>query len=141
ANLETAKDTTLSYKERKIAADKVLQQYPFWFEGLGREAILNGKVETAVRGVNAALLARAKEQAATTKITENQGRVIDLEEELRLEKQVLKQAEQRAKREAEIALQRIGGTTRESADLYYTSKSRAASDALAASKAKVAEIQ
>src|SRR5690606_25274298 len=34
ANLETAKDTTLSYKERKIAADKVLQQYPFWFEGL-----------------------------------------------------------------------------------------------------------
>lgn len=141
ANLETAKDTTLSYKERKIAADKVLQQYPFWFEGLGREAILNGKVETAVRGVNAALLARAKAQAATTKITENQGRVIDLEEELRLEKQVLKQAEQRAKREAEIALQRIGGTTRESADLYYTSKSRAASDALATSKTRVAEIQ
>lgn len=81
ANLETAQDTTLSYKEREIAANKILQQYPFWFENLGKEAIMNGNVEKAVKGVNEALLARAKANAAVGKITENQSKIIDLEEE------------------------------------------------------------
>lgn len=80
-NLEVAQDTTLSLKDREIAAEKVLSQYPYWFENLGKEAIMNGNVEKAVKGVNDALLARAKATAAVDKITENQSKIIDLEEE------------------------------------------------------------
>lgn len=80
-NLKIAKNTTLSLKEREIAAKKVLDQYPFWFENLGKEAVLNGNVEKAVKGVNDALLARAKSNAVVGKITENQSQIIDLEEE------------------------------------------------------------
>lgn len=79
-NLKIAKNVNVSLKEREIAAKKVLDQYPFWFENLGKEAILNGNVEKAVKGVNDALLARAKSNAAVGKITENQSSIIDLEE-------------------------------------------------------------
>lgn len=82
ANLAVARDTTLSLKEREIAAENVLKQYPFWFENLGKEAILNGNVAEAVRGVNEALLARAKANAAVSRITENQSLVIDAEEKI-----------------------------------------------------------
>jgi len=80
-NLKIAKNVKISLQEREIAAKKVLDQYPFWFENLGKEAILNGNVQKAVEGVNAALLSRAKSNAAVTKITENQSKIIDLEEE------------------------------------------------------------
>lgn len=83
-NLAIARDTTLSLKDREIAAQAILDQYPYWFENLGKEAIMNGDVEKAVRGVNDALLARAKANAAVGKITENQAKIIDLEEELRV---------------------------------------------------------
>lgn len=79
-NLKIAKNVNLSYKEREIAAKKVLDQYPYWFESLGKEAILNGNVEKAVKGVNDALLARAKANASVDKITANQSSIIDLEE-------------------------------------------------------------
>lgn len=79
-NLAIAKNTTLSYRDREIAAQNVLDQYPYWFESLGKEAILNGEVESAIRGVTDALLARALSNAAVGKITENQGKYIDLEE-------------------------------------------------------------
>lgn len=81
-NLAIARDTTLSLTERKIAAQNVLDQYPYWFENLGQEAILNGNVAEAVRGVTDALLARAKATAAEAKIVENQSKVIDLETKL-----------------------------------------------------------
>lgn len=83
-NLAIAKDTTRSYQDREIAAQKVLDQYPYWFESLGKEAILNGNVEKALNGVNNALLARARANAAIGRITENQTRIIDLEEERRV---------------------------------------------------------
>lgn len=80
-NLAVARDTTLSLKEREIAAQNVLNQYPYWFESLGKEAIMNGDVEKAVRGVTDALLARALATAAENKIVENQSKFIDLEEQ------------------------------------------------------------
>lgn len=79
--LKTASDVTLSYKEREIAANNVLKTYPFYFEALGKEKILNGEVAEAVKAVNDALLSRAKANAAVGKITENQSKIIDLEEE------------------------------------------------------------
>lgn len=96
-NLAVAADTTLSYKEREIAAQQVLDQYPYWFENLGKEAILNGKVEEAVKGVNEALLARAKAAAATTKLTENQTKIIDFEEEILKIQEKIISAEERVR--------------------------------------------
>lgn len=94
-NIKAAKNVTISYKEREIAAKKVLDQYPFWFEALGKEAILNGNVEKAVNGVKNALLSRAKADAALTKITENQTKVIDLEEERLVITERLRASEER----------------------------------------------
>lgn len=78
--LKTAQDVNLSYRDREIAANNILKQYPYWFENLGKERIMNGQVAEAVKDVNAALLARAKSNAAVGKITENQALIIDLEE-------------------------------------------------------------
>lgn len=79
-NLKTAKDEALSKEERLIAVKKLQSEYPFYFKNLTTEQILLGKTAQAEKEVNAALLARAKSQAAVTKITENQAKVIDLEE-------------------------------------------------------------
>lgn len=139
--LATAKDVNLSYKEREIAANNILKQYPFWFENLGKEAILNGNVEKAVKGVNDALLARAKANAAVGKITENQGKIIDLEEELRLEKEVLKTSEKSLERYQYEAKLKAGTSTKESTDLNITGKLQQATANVAESKRRVAEIQ
>lgn len=77
--LETAKDANLSYKERAIAVEKLQQQYPFYFENLTKEQILAGKTTKAEKELNGAILARAKGQAAVSKITENQSKLIDYE--------------------------------------------------------------
>lgn len=98
--LSIAKNVNLSYKEREIAAKKVLDQYPFWFERLGKEAILNGNVEKAVKGVNDALLARAKANAVVSKITENQSQIIDLEEEkFKIRQELIEQDKENARLE------------------------------------------
>lgn len=96
--LSIAKNVNLSYREREIAAKKVLDQYPFWFERLGKEAILNGNVEKAVKGVNDALLARAKANAVVSKITENQSQIIDLEEEkFKIRQELIEQDKENAR--------------------------------------------
>lgn len=79
--LATAADVNLSLTEREIAANKVLDTYPYFFQALGKEAILNGQVAEAVEKVNTALLARARSNAALGKIEENQAKILVLEEE------------------------------------------------------------
>lgn len=110
-NLKTAADTTLSYKDREIAAQKVLDQYPYWFENLGKEKILNNDVAEAIKGVNAALLARAKAEAAVTKITENQSQIIDLEEKRVEVQQRIKDLQKDIARNDKIKPQTTGGGT------------------------------
>jgi len=82
SNLAIAKDNNLSKKERLIAVDKIIQQYPFYFEGLTKEEILAGKTEVAEKKLTEALLARAKSTAAMNKIQSEQSKIIDIDENL-----------------------------------------------------------
>ena len=93
SNLAIAKDYTLDKKDRLIAVDKLIKQYPYFFEGLTKEEILAGKTEKAERKLTDALLARAKSTAAMTKIQAEQSKIIDIDEEIYQLKQKLTQAE------------------------------------------------
>lgn len=92
SNLAIAKDVNLSYKDRSIAVDNLLKQYPYYFENLTKEQILAGKTADAENALTEAILSRAKAQAATSKIVENQSTIIDLEERrLVIQKQIAEQ--------------------------------------------------
>jgi hypothetical protein len=93
SNLAIAKDVNLSMKDRLIAVDKIIKQYPYFFEGMTKEEILAGKTEAAEKRLTLALLARAKSQAAMTKIQEEQTKVIEIEEKLYQLKKDLTEAE------------------------------------------------
>lgn len=84
SNLAIAKDVTLSYKERLIAVENIQRQYPFYFENLTKEQILAGQTAKAENALTEAILSRAKAQAAVSRITENQSKIIDLEEKRRV---------------------------------------------------------
>jgi hypothetical protein len=93
ANLEIAKDVNLSYKERNIAVEALQDQYPAYLGNLSKEQILAGNTAVAENALTNAIVARAKATAAVAKITENQGKVIDIEMqrlELRKEAAILK---------------------------------------------------
>jgi DNA repair exonuclease SbcCD ATPase subunit len=77
--LGVAKDTSLSYQERLIAVKELQQTYPAYFGNLTKEKILAGETSAAERDLTEAILSRAKANAAVTKITENQSKIIDLE--------------------------------------------------------------
>lgn len=77
--LGLAKDTSLSYQERMIAVKELQQTYPAYFGNLTKEKILAGETSAAERDLTEAILSRAKANAAVTKITENQSKIIDLE--------------------------------------------------------------
>lgn len=134
-NLKVAQDTTLSLIDREIAAEKVLSQYPYWFENLGKEAIMNGNVEKAVKGVNDALLARSKATAAVDKITENQSKIIDLEEE-RFE--LLKEIEKQEKFNEKAQNRAVESMRTTSEGAYNTAE--ASTRKLLASRNKLADI-
>jgi len=87
--LEIAKDTSLSYKERVIAVKELQDTYPAYFENLTQEQILAGKTAEAENALTEAILSRAKANAAIGKITENQAKIIDLEEKrFEIQKQI-----------------------------------------------------
>ncbi len=77
--LAIAKDTSLSYRERVIAVNELQDTYPAYFGNLTKEQILAGQTAEAERELTGAILARAKANAAVEKITENQGKLIDIE--------------------------------------------------------------
>ena len=77
--LGVAKDTSLSYKDRMIAVNKLQETYPAYFGNLSKEKILAGETKKAEDELTQAILSRAKANAAVAKITENQSKIIDLE--------------------------------------------------------------
>lgn len=134
--LETAKDVNLSYKERSIAVEKLQQQYPFYFENLTKEQIMAGDTAKAEMELNKALLARAKAQAAVSKITENQSKIIDIEFELaKAQEEVTKATDKQ--RESAKALNNVYTAGGETVALNSARDARA----LQSSKEKVADLQ
>jgi len=81
ANLAIAKNANLPLKEREIAYKNLNDQYPFYFENLTKEQVLAGETAAAERALTDAIIARAKANAIVAKITENQGKIVDLEQE------------------------------------------------------------
>jgi len=81
ANLAIAKNANLPIKEREIAYKNLNDQYPFYFENLTKEQVLAGQTAAAERALTDAIIARAKANAIVAKITENQGKIVDLEQE------------------------------------------------------------
>jgi len=87
--LAIAKDTTLTYKERMVAVNELQDTYPAYFGNLQQEEILAGNTALAEKELTNAIIARAKANAAAAKITENQGKIIDIEvERLALRKEL-----------------------------------------------------
>ena len=115
--LEIAKDTSLSYKERMIAVKELQDTYPAYFGNLEQEKILAGQTKDAENELTQAILSRAKANAATTKITENQGKIIDLEEKkIQLSNDLTK-----AKLNESRALQQANRSTSEASAYGYIS--------------------
>lgn len=90
ALVSAAGNVTLSMKDRLIAVDELQKQYPAYFGNLSKEQILNGNVETAVKGVTDALIAKAKAQAYTAELVKLSEEEFKLEEERNrlIEKQI-----------------------------------------------------
>ncbi|OWP87775.1 hypothetical protein BWK60_01945 [Flavobacterium covae] len=82
ANLAIAKNVNLSYKDRGIAVDNLIKQYPYYFEGLSKEQIMAGNTAKAETALTNALIARARAQAVMAKMQENEGKRLELEEQL-----------------------------------------------------------
>lgn len=104
ALLAISQDQTLSMKERLIAVKELQDTYPAYFGNLTKEKILAGETALAEKELTEAILSRAKANAAVDKITENQGKIIDIEfQRLTLRKE-LEQVEKRiAEAQKEVA--------------------------------------
>lgn len=68
AYVSVASNVNLSMNDRLIAVRKLQDEYPGYFGNLTKEQILNGNVAGAVRGVTAALIAKAKAASLTDRI-------------------------------------------------------------------------
>jgi len=68
AYVSVAENVNLSMKDRLIAVKKLQDEYPAYFGNLTKEQILNGNVESAVKQVTSALIAKAKAAALTDRI-------------------------------------------------------------------------
>ena len=78
-NLKTARDANLPLEERLIAVQNLQDTYPFYFENLTKEQILAGQTAEAEKALTDAILSRAMANAAIGKITENEGKIIEIE--------------------------------------------------------------
>jgi hypothetical protein len=95
ALLAISQDQTLTMRERLIAVKELQDTYPAYFGNLTKEKILAGETALAEKELTEAILSRAKANAAVDKITENQGKIIDIEfQRLTLRKE-LEQVEKR----------------------------------------------
>lgn len=68
AYVSVASNVNLSMSDRLIAVENLQKEYPAYFGNLTKEQILNGNVAGAVKGVTAALIAKAKAAALTDRI-------------------------------------------------------------------------
>jgi hypothetical protein len=113
--LGVAKDETKSKQQRLLAVNELQEKYPDYLGNLSKEEILAGKTADAEQRLTSAILSRAKAQAATTKITENQGKIIDLEER---KLQLAKELEEQNTRNVSLERSMIAETKRVTENNY-----------------------
>jgi len=103
--LKTAQDHTLSLQDRKKAVDELQATYPSYLGNLSDEQILAGDTAKAEMELRNAILSKAKAQASTTAIVENEKKRLELlkslkEAEVNLNDKLARQ---------ETAMQRLKG--------------------------------
>lgn len=96
-NIAIAKDATLTDTERQIAIKKLRSEYPLYFKSLTDQQILAGETAEAEREITEALNKRGQANEAANVIAENDKRLIDLREELKTERELLQENEDRYK--------------------------------------------
>lgn len=74
-------DTTRSVNERKTAVDALQKEFPSYFRDMSDEKILAGEAAGAYNELTAAILRSSRARAAQEKMTENQRKILELEEE------------------------------------------------------------
>ena len=77
-----ASDETKSRKERANAIKELQRLYPAYFKDIDSEKIKVKQLETQYDNLRTAILKTAKARAAEAKLTENAGKLIELEEQL-----------------------------------------------------------
>lgn len=82
AYVSVAKNVNLSMSDRLIAVQKLQEEYPAYFGNLSNEAILNGNVAGAVKGVTIALIAKAKAAAIVDRIVKLSEEEAKIQEEI-----------------------------------------------------------
>lgn len=131
-----AQNTTLSTQQRTKAVDDLQSKFPGYFGNLEKEQILNGDLTALTKELTDALLARAIATASISKMTENASKILDLEEEKRLEAEKLKTLEKQAKTQAEITKNVLTTTTRDEA--YTTGRLQTATTKVLSTKRQIA---
>ncbi len=88
-----AKDETKSKKERTAAIKEMQSQYPAYFSALSSETIDVNKLTTGYDNLRNAILETARARAAESKIEENTGRLIDVEQQIKAKQEQVAQLE------------------------------------------------
>lgn len=132
-----AQNNTLSTKERTKAVDELQSRYPEYFGNMSKEQVMNQDLTRVTKELTSALISRAIAIASINKMTENASKILDLEEEKRLEDEKLKTLEKQAKTQAEITKSVLTTTTRDEA--YTTGRLQTATTNVLSTKRKIAE--
>lgn len=80
-NVSVIEDKTRSDEDRKAALDELKKTFPGYFKDLKDEEILNGNARIATEELTNAILAKARAQAASTKLATLVGEELDLLEQ------------------------------------------------------------
>jgi len=140
---ETAKNLTLSYKQRSEAVKELQQRYPDYLGHLSKEEILAGDTAKAEEELNSALINRGKALAAQKFLQTN------LEKQLSLEIELAKLNEKKFKYDAESSknaskivngIQQINISTnkqKQIADQKFTSERNANNESIVALNEKL----
>lgn len=108
-----AEDATLPMSKRVAIVDELQRQYPSYLGNISKENILNGNAKTAYDELTQSIIATSKAKAAQNLITENAGRMLEIEQKITdSEKERAKLAEDRAKAERE-AIDLVSRSSRE----------------------------
>lgn len=77
-----SQDVTKPMKERNKAVDALQKMYPSYFGNLSNEEVLTRKASSAYARLSASILSAARAKAAMTRMTEEQGKILENEQKI-----------------------------------------------------------
>lgn len=138
AYVNVAQNASKSTTERMNAVNKLRELYPGYFKELTDEQIMNSNLVNVTNELTNALIKRAIYTASINKMTENAGKILDLEAEIRLESDKLKVQREQVKLQADKTKTTLTTTTRDEA--YHTGRLRNETDKLAGTQQRMLKL-